>query len=224
MGASKNEAVGAAWGEGEEVGEVGGGGGGEVGGEAELADARVPSAKWAVISVGLRRVASGMEFSGALKVEGEGVGGGEFEVGGEGFGEFEEVAEGVGFGVGVAGEDVELGAAGEGAGDGEAGFEMEGGGAAVEGEDRDGVVGFLGGGDGTGEGALFRVVAEKSFQGEGWEMEGEVQEIFNVQFSNVKTRCGLGLCWAGVELGIGNPHSWGVDVRRRGGGLSELGG
>ena len=126
-----------------------------------------------------------------MGVEEEGVGGGEFEVGGDGFGELEEVAEGVGFGVGVAGEDEELGAAGEGTGDGEAGFEAEGGGAAVEGEDGDAAVGFLGGGDGTGKAALFRLVAEKGFEGEGWEMEGEVQEIFNVQFSNAKTESGL---------------------------------
>jgi len=110
------------------------------------------------------------------EVEGEGVGGGEFEVGGDGFGEFEEVAEGLGFGVGVAREDEEWGAAGEGASDGEAGFEMAGGGAAVEGEDRDAAVGFFGGGDGAGEAPLFRVVAEKRFEWEGWEVEGEVHD------------------------------------------------
>jgi hypothetical protein len=135
----------------------------------------------------LRRVALRLEFGGATQIEGEGVGGGEFEVGGEGFGEFEEVVQGLGFGVGVAWEDEKFRATGEGPGDGEAGLEPEGGGTAVEGEDRDAVVGFLGGGDATGKVALFRVVAEKRFEGERWEMEGEVQEISNVQFSNAKT-------------------------------------
>ena len=121
MRASKNEAVGGVWREREEMGDVGGGAGGEVGGQAELADAGVPSVECRVIPLrqgyggrgggSLRCVAASRRNDGlpragaATDVEDEGVGSGEFEVGSEGFGELEKVAQRLGFGVGIARED-----------------------------------------------------------------------------------------------------------------------
>lgn len=121
------------------------------------------------------RFAPGVKFGKTVKVEKEGVGGGEFEVGGQGFGDFEQVVQGAGFGFGVAREDEQLWASGEGTGDRETGLQMEGDGATVEGENGDVVVGFLGRGDGTGKAALFRLVTEKGFEREGREVKCQVR-------------------------------------------------
>ena len=165
MGTAEDEGVGGGGREGGDVGEIGGGAGGDLGGEAEGGEALFQS-----FGDGLLGRASA-----AAEVEGEGIEGGEFEVGGEGFGELEEILECGGFGLGRAGEDEKIGAAGEGAGDGKSGGEVKGGGAAVAGEEGGAVVFvFEGGDDGAGEETLFRLVAEKGFQGERGEVEGEV--------------------------------------------------
>lgn len=176
VGAAEDEDVAAGGVEGEEMGEVGGGTGREMEGEAERLE--VPSAKFevpkgvrrfatvvVVVAAGSRRDGLRLEAA-ATEVEDEGVGGGEFEIGGEGFGHLEEIVEDVGFSLGIAVEEAQLRAAGERAGGGLAGVDAVAPGGAVGVDDRGGAAIDGGGEDGAGVPALLRMVAEEGFEGE----------------------------------------------------------
>lgn len=139
FGAAEDEDVAGGGEEGEKVGEVGGGGVGQMEGKAQsgdcgmrIADGGLKLPIGPLPAINPRSAIRDPHFS-----KDERVGSGEFEVGGEEFGELEEIAQGGGFGVGIAVEETESRAAGERAGGGKTGMDaLAGGGAVAVSDDR----------------------------------------------------------------------------------------